>query len=195
MTTIDEAIEEVAASPGTIDTHFPGAARQAGAEGRDGDAARAALLLALPDDAPTVVRTVERLYWHGDAAERRAVLLALPRLDAPGRAQPIGPRALPVVRDALRSNDTRLIESAMGPYAARHLDDEAWRQAVLKLLFVGIPVSRVTGLEERADSELGRMVGDYAAERRAAGRTVPDDVELILGLDGVSAPTHPALHD
>ena len=45
----------------------------------------------------------------------------------PGRG---GRRCLPVVRDALRTNDTRLVAAALGPYAAAHLDDAAWRQAV-----------------------------------------------------------------
>ncbi len=52
-----------------------------------------------------------RLYRQGTAAERRAVLLALPHLVP-------GPDALPLVEDALRTNDTRLVAAAVGPYAA-----------------------------------------------------------------------------
>jgi hypothetical protein len=51
---------------------------------------------------------------------------------------------------------------------------------VLKAVFVGAPVSRVVGLDRRATPELRRMASDYAAERRAAHRVVPEDVALIL---------------
>jgi hypothetical protein len=141
-----------------------------------------AMLLALTCPRGEVLELVQRLYWQGDTSERLAVLRALAALDDPARPNAIGDAALPVVRDALRTNDSRLIAAAMGRYAARHLDDGAWRQAVLKFLFVGIPLGEVTGLEERADTELGRMVRDYAAEREAAGRTVPPDALAVLDL-------------
>ncbi|MGX1880764.1 EboA domain-containing protein [Streptomyces sp. NPDC055287] len=123
--------------------------------------------------------TTTRLYHHGTAAERRAVLLALPHL---GAASPDS--VLPLVEDALRTNDTRLIAAAVGPYAADHLDQHAWRHAVLKCLFTGVPVDAVDGLSRRAraDSELARMLRDYAAERTAAGRPVPDDLHRVLAL-------------
>jgi hypothetical protein len=180
--TTQDAIVQVASDPDTIDRHFPAAARTAAREGLDGDVAREALLLAVPGPAAYVVDAVRRVYDHGDAAERRAVLLALPALDAPDRANAIGDGALPIVRDALRTNDTRLVAAALGPYAAAHLDADAWRQAVLKVLFTGIPVEEVAGLAERADDELARMVRDYAAEREAAGRVVTPDARTVLDL-------------
>jgi hypothetical protein len=186
--TTQDAIAQVASDPDAIDRHFPAAARTAAREGLDGDAAREALLLAVPGPAARVVEVVRRVYDHGDAAERRAVLLALPALDGPDRVDPIGDAALPIVRDALRTNDTRLVAAALGPYAAAHLDDDAWRQAVLKVLFTGIPVEQVAGLGERADAELARMVRDFAAEREAAGRLVPPDARTVLAL----SPAHRA---
>ena len=180
--TMQDAIAQVASDPDTIDRHFPAAARTAARECLDGDAAREALLLALPGPAAYVVGVVQRLYDQGDAAERRAVLLALPALDGADRTHAIGDGGLPIVRDALRTNDTRLVAAALGPYAATHLDDDAWRQAVLKVLFTGIPVEQVAGLADRADEELARMVRDYAAEREAAGRVVPPDARSVLAL-------------
>ena len=185
--TVDDMLAEVAENPGRIERHFPAAARTAAREGRDGDAAREALLLALPGDTADVVGVVRRLYEQGDAAERRAVLLALPALDAVRRPNAIGDTALPLVRDALRTNDTRLVAAALGPYAATHLDDDTWRQAVLKVLFTGIPVGEVAGLAARADAELARMVRDYAAEREAAGREVPADAHAVLVLADAAA--------
>ena len=95
-----------------------------------------------------------------------------------------GPDALPIVEDALRTNDTRLVAAALGPYAARHLDDHNWRHAILKCLFTGVPVDAVAGLpmRARADAELARMLADYADERTAAGRPVPDDLHHVLAL-------------
>lgn len=156
-------------------TLFPAAARACGraplSNGwRTEDAARVLVLASLPwpDPGPLL-----RLYTDGDADEKRAVLLALDHLDLDGRA-------LPIVEDAVRTNDTRLITAALGRYAARHLTPPAYRHAVLKCLFCGIPLAAVSGLEDRADAELARMLGDFAAERVAAGRPVPDEVWPIL---------------
>ncbi|QNP66318.1 EboA domain-containing protein [Streptomyces genisteinicus] len=121
--------------------------------------------------------TLTRLYRHGSAAERLAVLHSLPHLVP-------GPQALPLVDDALRTNDTRLVAAAVGPYAGLHLDRHAWRHAVLKCLFTEVPVDAVAALERRApgDAELARMLTDYAAERTAAGRHVPHDLDRVLAL-------------
>ncbi|MFF8909572.1 EboA domain-containing protein [Streptomyces olivaceoviridis] len=140
---------------------------------RHADAARVLILYTARAD----LAAVTRVYRQGTAAERRAVLLALPRLVP-------GPGALPLVEDALRTNDTRLLDAAVGPYAARHLDAHGWRQAVLKCLFTGVPVEAVAGLAERArdDAELARMLTDFAAERTAAGRPVPSGLYRVLAL-------------
>ncbi|WP_446749890.1 EboA domain-containing protein [Streptomyces sp. AmelKG-E11A] len=157
---------------------FAQAGRRCGHE--HADAVRVLLLRAAhagPD-------TLTRLYGQGTAAERRAVLLALPALVP-------GPAALPLVRDALRTNDTRLVAAAVGPYAAVHLDAHAWRHAVLKCLFTGVPVTAVAALAERArgDTELARMLDDQARERTAAGRPVPDDLRYTLTLTAPRAAT------
>ncbi|WP_199836462.1 EboA domain-containing protein [Streptomyces sp. CB01373] len=137
------------------------------------DAARVLILHAARADLDALTR----VYRQGTADERRAVLRALPRLVP-------GPDALPLVEDALRTNDTRLLAAAVGPYAARHLAPHAWRHAVLKCLFTGVSVDSVTDLGRRArgDAELARMLGDYAAERTAAGRQVPEDLHRVLTL-------------
>ncbi|MFJ4971284.1 EboA domain-containing protein [Streptomyces sp. NPDC088755] len=146
------------------------------------DSVRSLLLV----EARAPLSCVIRLYEQGTAAERRAVLLALPRLD-------LGAAALPLVEDALRTNDTRLVAAAVGPYAAAHLDPHAWRHAVLKCLFTGVPVEAVARLGERArgDVELARMLRDFAAERSAAGRDVPAGLRTALALTG-PAPEHTA---
>jgi hypothetical protein len=190
---LDASLEQVAATPGVIRMLFPAVGRQCGrspigdeaadqpprsryADGVRGwtvdDAARVLLLARLPLAGPELAREVCDLYWYGDAAEKRGVLRALGLLD-------VGDAALPVVRDALRTNDTRLIAAALGPYAAAHLDDAAYRQAVLKCVFTGVPLGEVAGLAERRDAELARMFAAFARERLSAGRPVPTDVWLV----------------
>ncbi|MGW1294390.1 EboA domain-containing protein [Streptomyces sp. NPDC002533] len=164
---------------------YAAAGRHCGPE--HADSVRSLLLV----EARAPLSSVTRLYEQGTAAERRAVLLTLHLLD-------LGDTALPLVEDALRANDTRLVAAAVGPYAADHLDPHAWRHAVLKCLFTEVPVAAVARLGERArgDAELARMLGDFAAERTAAGRPVPEDLRTVLGharpADPSAAPAAPA---
>jgi len=159
-----------------LSTLFPAAARNCGREPLDrapgwtaDEAARALLLAAAPAGEHADV------YRYGDADEKRAVLKALPFL-------PIGDAGVPLLHDALRTNDTRLVAAALGPYA-RHLDDSAWRHGVLKCVFMGVPLAAVHGLTERADDELAAMLTAFAKERTAAGRDVPADaLELLARL-------------
>lgn len=140
----------------------PGTA-PAGDEWTAGQGARALLLAALADP-----RRIAELYHRGDAAERLAVLRALPLL-------PIGDAGVPLLHDALRTNDTRLVSAALGPYASR-LDQASWRQGVVKCVFMGLPLTVVHDLDRRADPALLAMLTAFCEERVAAGRSVPADV-------------------
>lgn len=172
-----DALAQVTADPAAIGRLFPAAGRRCGraelASAPDwtvDEAARALLLAALPPER--VAAEAEELYRYGDAAEKRAVLKALSLL-------PVGDAGVPLLRDAIRTNDTRLLAAALGPYA-RHLDTAAWRQAVLKCVFTGVPLAAVDGLDARADAELAGMLADLAQERRAAGRDLPADAAAWL---------------
>ena len=177
-TWLDESAAKVAADPSAVRRLFPAARRRCGHARLDAywtvdEAARAVLLTALPLRGEPLADEVARLHRHGDPAEQRAVLRTLPLLD-------LGDLALPLVREALRGNDTTLIEAALGPYTAAHLPDAEYRQAVLKCVFYEIPLDRVTGLDTRADRELARMLADFAHERIVAGRDVPDDIRPVV---------------
>jgi sugar phosphate isomerase/epimerase len=141
------------------------------------DVARAAIVAALAEDGvdPAVAAS---LYRRGDDAERRGVLRGLDAIAAPAPAW--RDAGVEIVVDALRANDTRLVAAALGPFAARHLDDHTWRHGVLKCVFLGIPLSVVAELDARVDDELAAMAARFAEERRAAGRAVPDDLTLLL---------------
>ncbi|MGW4171312.1 EboA domain-containing protein [Streptomyces chartreusis] len=192
---LDGGAAEVAAEPGAVRRLFPTVRRRCG-RGRltsywtVDEAARAVLLTALPLSGRVLADEVTRLHRHGDPAEQRAVLRTLPLLD-------LGDLAVPLVREALRGNDTTLIEAALGPYAAAHLPDAEYRQAVLKCVFCEIPLARVSGLDTRADRELARMLADFAHERIVAGRDVPQDVRPLLRAhpDVVDAVVGSALKD
>lgn len=184
---IRASVEEIGSNPAAIGSRFPAAGRSVGRGPLPGpvapggpwfswtldDAARALLLDALGE---RVGEELDGLYRYGDSAERRAVLRWIGRLgDGPAPAA-----AQTIVEDALRTNDPHLVAAALGPWAVRHLDIHALRHAVLKCVFMGVPLDGLVGLDERADAELARMLAGYVDERRAAGRSVPDDVWPII---------------
>ncbi|OON81786.1 EboA domain-containing protein [Streptomyces tsukubensis] len=175
-----EAAQETSAAQGVPgwERRFAEAGRRCGAD--HADTARVLLLNAARAGADTLAR----VYGQGSGPERRAVLESLPHLLE-------GDEGVPLVEDALRANDTALVAAAVGPYAAEHLDAHAWRHAVLKCLFTGVTLDAVAGLPERArgDRELARMLDDFAAERTAAGRPVPDDLRRARALADGASPT------
>jgi hypothetical protein len=164
------------------------------------DAARTALLVSLADavgvgmgvgtavgadaDKDFADRLV-LLYRQGDGAERRGVLRGLDALTTlgdlgpGGEPTPLVAAGLELAADALRANDPSLVAAAVGPFGARYLDQHTWRHAILKLVFQGTSLAAASGLDRRADDELARMARDFAAERRAAGRPVPDDLDRL----------------
>ncbi len=198
-----EARAAVGQDPAAVSRAFALAGRKVGRSPRrpDGDPAgivhgtvdddaRAGLVVVLADavarrsgaDAdPALAARLADLYQHGDTAERRGVLRGLDALAERGALAGDGATSVVAVgrdlaADALRTNDQSLVAAAVGPFAAAHLDQHAWRHGVLKLVFMGVSLDAVAGLDDRADDELARMARDFAAERRAAGRVVPDDV-------------------
>ena len=178
-----EASAAVAADPTAIRSRFPMVGRKVGREpleeGADpsdvhawtiDDAARTLLLVA---GGSAVEGELAELYRYGDAAERRGLLRALPFLG-------IGDRGLGLIDDAIRTNDTRLIGAALGPYATEHLPDASYDQAVLKCVFVGVPITGIDGIPERVTPDGARMLGAFVHERVAAGRDVPAEVWTVI---------------
>jgi hypothetical protein len=187
---LEQARSEVERDPGAIAPIFPAVGRAIGRAplhpcARAGDvhawtldaAARTLLLVAL---GPAVRGEIALLYRHGDTAERCGILRALAFLsvkDAMG---------VPLVEDAVRTNDPYLIAASLGPYAFAWLDDAALAQAVLKCVFVEVPLAGLAGLRERATPELAGMLARYAHERVAAGRDVPGEVWPLIDRFGPS---------
>jgi hypothetical protein len=122
---------------------------------------------------------VEECFLQGDTRERQAVLRTLALLPDPGRFVPLGV-------EACRTSVQPVFEAIAceNPFPARHFPESSFNQMVLKAIFIGVAVGRILGLEDRITPELRRMAADYASERRAAGRSVPDDVAYLLGENG-----------
>lgn len=167
-TWLDDAEAHVAADPSALAVIFPAVARHVGREAALG--ARVRLLRAVGSG---VVGVATELYRFGDTDERIAVLSALGELD-------IGDGATDLLHDALRTNDTRIVAAALGPYGLRWLDDDTLAQAALKCVFMGVPLGNIVGLDERVTPELARMLAAYVHERVAAGRSVPAEVWPII---------------
>ena len=129
-------------------------------------AARAAILLSLPQDSKTI-EVVLSLFQTADLGEHLALARSLFLL-------PDAKALLHIAREAIRSNMRDVFEaiSQYNPYPAEHCDEIAWNQMVVKCLFVDLPLRSIYGLDQRANAELSRILIGLARERRAAKRTL-----------------------
>jgi hypothetical protein len=148
------------------------------------EAARAALLLqgAAAQPAAAFAALVDDLYQHGDSRERQAILRTLAWLPAPERF-------LELAVEACRTSVQPVFEAIAceNGYPAAHFPDLNFNQMVLKALFTGVSLRRIAGLRGRITGELRRMAAGYASERRAAGRSVPADIGVLLDDEEVRA--------
>lgn len=137
-------------------------------------AARTVLLLTVPQDsAEGYTLVIDRLFETGDLAELTALYKALPLLPFPeAHIQ----RAV----QGIRTNMNPVFEALAleNPYPSEYFDENAWNQMVLKTVFIGLPLKKIIGLQQRANANLARMLSDFAHERWAAGRPVPADLWL-----------------
>ncbi len=140
--------------------------------------ARVILVRAAATRAADPLALLRALFRSGDNDERVAVLRALPLLDEPDRF-------VPLATEGCRTNVKTVFEgiACENAFPARHLPEAAFNQMVLKAVFVGVRVTRIEGLASRITPDLRRMAADYASERTAAGRDVPEDIHRLLGSD------------
>lgn len=87
------------------------------------------------------------------------------------------------MKEACRSNMRSVFCAAAcdNPFPVTHFDDIAWRQLVMKAVFIEVPLARIYKLEQRLSPTLATMAEDYIAERTSAGRSIPADIELLMG--------------
>lgn len=125
--------------------------------------------------ATDVAVLVDDLFRTGELREQQALLRILAYLPDPARY-------VAVAEDAVRANALSLLSALAcdNPYPASYMPELTFNHLVMKALFNGVTLGKMLGLADRCGEDLRRMVGAWVSERRAAGRTFPDDVNLIL---------------
>jgi hypothetical protein len=115
------------------------------------------------------------LFEGGEIGEQESLLRTLAALPEAERFTEVGV-------SACRTNARSVFEAIAceNAFPARYFSELAFNQLVLKAIFVELAVRRIEGLGARSTPELARMASGYASERRAAGRSVPEDVDYIL---------------
>lgn len=138
---------------------------------------RAALLVQACSETPDDehLPLVTELFRRGDNHEQIAVLQTLSLLPAPARF-------VELAVGSCRTNVLDVFEAIAceNRYPAEQFPEGNFNQLIMKALFMAVPLGRVDGLGDRRTPELARMAADYASERRAAGRTVPEDIALLV---------------
>jgi hypothetical protein len=142
------------------------------------DAARALLLIAhrgTGRSGDAFVADALACFEQGDAREQQSFLRAI-------ALWPEAKAFLPYAIDACRTNIVPVFEALAceNPYPSQHFPERNFNQVVLKAMFNSIALQRIVGLPSRLNAELSRMARDYAAERTAAGRSVPADIHLAI---------------
>lgn len=144
------------------------------------DAVRVRLLLSHPEVGGGAFEdALEECFRFADAGELVALYRALAHL-------PKGERFVWRAGEGCRTNMRNVFEAVAcdTPYPARYLDDVAWRQLVIKAVFIEAPLWRVHDLDRRLSPELARMALDLADERRSAGRPIQPELWLCVGPHG-----------
>lgn len=142
--------------------------------------ARTFILLHLPaEDEEKYVNLLNTLFETAEMNELAILCSSLSLFNYPGRW-------LSHAKDAVRSNMGVVFDAIAfnNPYAAEHFDEESWNQMVLKSIFNGKSIRKITGLKARANTELARMVSDLAHERWAAGRSLSAEVLGLVAIPG-----------
>lgn len=123
------------------------------------------------------------LYYKGALGEQLAVLRALPLMAEPERY-------LELAIDACRTNVASVFAAIAldNAYPALWFPEHAFNQLVMKTIFLELDARAIFGLRDRANPELERMLDDFAAERRAAGRAIPFDARDLASLDAAMPP-------
>ena len=116
-------------------------------------------------DREKYFQTIENLFLTAEVNELVALYSALPVLPYP---------EMWVKRcaEGIRSSIGAALEAVAcnNPYPAAFLDEAAWNQLVLKVIFTDKPLDEVIGLDERSNADLAKTLSDYAHERWAAHR-------------------------
>lgn len=138
---------------------------------------RSLLLLGLAErDKGVFLETLDKLFISSDLAEGVALYRSLAILPYPLELKE---RAA----EGIRTNITDVFNAVAlhNPYPADFLDEDAWNQLILKSLFIGSPIYRIIGVDQRVNKALAEMLVEYAHERWSAGREVSPELWRCVG--------------
>ena len=117
-------------------------------------------------DRDRYINKINDLFGFGEMNELAALYSALPFFAYPEEW---------IFRcsEGVRNNIGVVQEAVMyhNPYPAKYLDESAWNQLIMKAFFGDKDVRLITGLDERANKNLAKIIVDYIDERWAAHRT------------------------
>ncbi|GAB4049474.1 EboA domain-containing protein [Spirosoma litoris] len=138
--------------------------------------ARVWWLLQLPaDDKDAYHNTISQLFKAAEMNELVALYSALPVLAYPEswKFQ---------ATEGIRNNIADVQSAIMlhNPFPADYFDELAWNQLIMKAFFTDKDVTQIIGLNERNNARLAQTLADFAAERRAAGRSLPEHMEELM---------------
>jgi hypothetical protein len=140
-------------------------------------ATRTLFLLSLSSlDAASLTSVLDQLFAAGEVGELVAMYQALPLLPYPS-AHVL--RAAEGIRTNIKAVFCAVAHR--NPYPAEQFNEDQWNQMVLKCQFIGVPMSPIVGLDQRANASLSKMVVDFVHERWAAKRPVAPDMWRCVG--------------
>ena len=138
---------------------------------------RSLFLLSLPTmEATELVTVLDQLFGAGEVGELVAMYQTLPLLPHPS-AHVL--RAAEGIRTNIKAVFCAVAHQ--NPYPAEQFTDDQWNQMVLKCQFIGVPMSPIEGLDQRANPHLSAMVVDFIHERWAAKRPIAPDMWRCVG--------------
>jgi hypothetical protein len=126
-------------------------------------------------DKEKYISKIESLFNAAEMNELVALYSALPLLEYPEEWTAR-------CAEGIRSNIGSVLEAIMlnNPYPSTYLSEPAWNQMVLKAFFTEKEISRIWGLNERANEALASTLLDYAHERMAAKRKVNEQLWPLI---------------
>lgn len=138
---------------------------------------RAIVLLSRYEASPADFEsTIRKYHQTADLGELIVLYLVLPLL-------PEKEKVADLAALGARSNMKAVFEAIAlnNPYPRLHFDISRWNQLVLKAIFIGSPLYKIQGLDEKANGRLAAMLCDFAHERWAAGRSVSPELWRPVG--------------
>ena len=121
------------------------------------------------NNANDYIEKVEALFANADMNELIALYSSLPILAFPEKWTAR-------CAEGIRSNIGTVLEAIFyhNPYPSTWLNEAAWNQLVMKAFFTEKDLKKITGLHTRNNKNLANILRDFAQERKAAGRMVPE---------------------